>query len=90
MPKIKAAPVVCKAVRERSIDLHDQDVHELNVFEENSKPEHIVKMFPSLGQIWYLLKFQNRRKLEFLDSEVVNEKWPQLVIRYLEKCVRWV
>ncbi|KAL5279960.1 HP1A.2 family protein [Megaselia abdita] len=74
----------------KAIVLNEHIIYEQNIFEQGSKPEQIVKIFPSLGQIWYLLKFKNRRRLEFLESKVVNQKWPKMVIKYLESCIKWI
>ncbi|XP_003240818.1 chromobox protein homolog 5-like [Acyrthosiphon pisum] len=52
---------------------------------QNSEPEKVIDAMLIYGNINYLIKWKDVDTVVILKSEVVINKWPQVVIRYFER-----
>lgn len=80
---------VSKTVTQPSSSSIDQidDIEDLIIYKVpiQYRPENMIGATVAQGEIMFLIKWKNTNKVNLVPKRIVNDRWPQIVIKFYEK-----
>jgi len=86
---------ICSSLEACRQELKGSEINNIDTGNDNSDstptkiPEEIIGADISSGQLVFLMKWKEIENPELILSKEVNLKWPQIVIKFYEKRIKW-